>query len=55
MMQLEGTDQVVYQELEEGVQDPEGAWGWISKKRDDLQSLRGALTIRDFLRLLYKL
>ena len=26
MIQLEGMGQVIYQELEEGVQDPEGAW-----------------------------
>ena len=44
MEQLEGISQVIYQELEEGVQDPEGVWGWLSKKRDDLQSLGRNLT-----------
>ena len=38
---------MIYQELEEGVQDPEGARGWISKKRDDLYSLGGDLTDRE--------
>ena len=44
MAQLEGMNQAVYQELEEGAQDPEGAWGWLPKKRDDLQSLGRGLT-----------
>ena len=35
---------MIYQELEEGVQDPEGAWGWLSKKRGDLNSLGRNLT-----------
>ena len=32
-LQLEEMIQVIYQELEEGNRDPEGAWGWLSKKR----------------------
>ena len=47
MAQLEGINQVIYLELEEGAQDPEGAWGWLSKKRDDLQSLGRELTNRE--------
>ena len=39
MAQLVDISQLVYQELEEGAQDPEGVRGWLSKKRDDLQSL----------------
>ena len=47
MAQLEGTNHVIYQELEEGVQDPEGERGWLSKKRGDLQSLGRCLTNRE--------
>ena len=43
-MQLESTNHVIYQELEEGVQDTEGARCWLSKKREDLQSLGRDLT-----------
>ena len=47
MAQLENINQVIYKELEKGVQDPEGAWGWLSKKRDDLQSLGRGLADRE--------
>merc|ERR1712112_810186 len=47
MIQLEGMDQVIYQELEEGAQDPEGVRNWLSKKRDDLQSLGRGLANRE--------
>ena len=50
--QLEDINQVIYRELDEGVQDPEGAWDWLSKKRGDLQSLGRGLEIGN-LRLLY--
>ena len=46
-LQLGGTNQVIYQELEEGNRDPEGAWDWLSKKRGDLQSLWRNLTNRE--------
>ena len=39
--QLETTNRAIYHELEDGVQDPEGAWEWLSKKRDGLDSLGG--------------
>ena len=45
--QLENANQVIYQELEEGVQDPEGVWCWLSKKRDDLNNLGRNLTNRE--------
>ena len=45
--QLGEMNQVIYQELDEGIRDPEGAWGWLSKKRDDLQSLGRNLTNRE--------
>ena len=38
---------MIYHELEEAVQDPEGAWGWLSKKRDDLHSSGRCLTNRE--------
>ena len=47
MTQLEGMNQVIYQELGEGVQDPEGVRGWLSRKRDDLQRLGRNLTNRE--------
>ena len=31
--QLDGLNQLIYQELERGNRDPEGVWGWLSKKR----------------------
>ena len=31
--QLGEANQVIYQELDECIRDPEGAWGWLSKKR----------------------
>ena len=42
--QLEGINRVIFQELEEAVRDPEGVLGWLSEKRDDLQSLGRCLT-----------
>ena len=46
-LQLENINQVIYQELAQGIQDPEGVWDWLSKKRDDLQSLGRNLTNRE--------
>ena len=46
-LQLENINQVIYQELAQGIQDPEGVWDWISKKRDDLHSLGRNLTNRE--------
>ena len=43
-LQLENINHVIYQEIAQGIQDPEGAWDWLSKKRDDLQSLSRDLT-----------
>ena len=37
--QLGDMNQVIYQALGEGARDPDGAWGWLSEKRDDLHSL----------------
>ena len=45
--QLGEMNQVVYQELDECIRDPEGVWDWLSKKRDDLQSLGRNLTNRE--------
>ena len=45
--QLGEMNQVIYQELGEGIRDPEGAWDWLSKKRGDLQSLGRNLTNRE--------
>merc|ERR1712114_140483 len=45
--QLGEMNQVIYQELDEGIRDPEGSWGWLSKKRGDLQSLGRNLTNRE--------
>ena len=47
MAQLEATNQVNYSELDEGAQDPEGAWDWLSGKRGDLQSLGRGLENRE--------
>ena len=47
MAQLEDINQVIYRELDEGVQDPEGVWDWLSKKRGDLQSLGRGLANRE--------
>ena len=47
MAKLGGVNQVIYQELEDGVQDPECLRGWISEKRDDLHSLGRDLTNRE--------
>ena len=47
MAQLEDIHQVIYQELEEGVQDPEGAWGVGYQRRGDLQGLGRGLTNRE--------
>ena len=38
---------MIYMELGEGVQDPEGVWGWLPKKRDDLNSSGRYLTNRE--------
>ena len=45
--QLDEMNQAIYQELDEGIRDPEGVWDWLSKKRDDLQSLGRNLTNRE--------
>lgn len=48
MAQIGDISQVVYREPGEGDRDPEGARGWLSKKRGDLQSLWGESTDRKF-------
>ena len=45
--QLESTNHVIYQELEDGVQDPEGVRGWLPKKRVDLNNLGRDLASRE--------
>ena len=48
-LQLENINQVIYQELAQGIQDPEGVCDWLSKKRGDLQSLDKNLTSRQYM------
>ena len=35
MSQLGAIDRVSYIELEQGIRNPEGIWGWLVKKRND--------------------
>ena len=51
--QLNGIVKVIYIELElgvrnpEGVRHPEGGWGWLGRKRNDLRTMGRNLTNRE--------
>ena len=47
MGQLSGIGEVICRELEPGVRNPEGDWGWIGKKRRELKSLGRNLANRE--------
>ena len=46
MGQLGTIDKVIYHELEQGVRNPEGVWGWLRKERNDLNSSGRRVTNR---------
>ena len=47
MGQLSSIDRAIYNELGRGVRNPEGNWGWLATKRNDLEALCGNLTNRE--------
>ena len=44
---LGGIEEVIYRELEPGVRNPEGVWGWLGKQMGDLKTMGRHLTNRE--------
>ena len=45
--QLNVLNTIIWKELEKGVRTPEGAWGWIGRKRRELEDLGRELANRE--------